>query len=712
MTDDTDSDDAGPKGMTDEELLTILTDERRRSIGFDHDSELTADREKSLNYIKGVMDDVPSMPNRSKAVSTDVSDAIETVLPDLVEIFVGGDDVVTFIPRGPEDDEAARQETDYLNYVVFQQNGGFVTFYSLFKDALQVRTGIAKYWWEEKEPETERMDDLPEAQAAVIANDPASVVTEATPGEEPGTWDIAVQTKAKGRLRIEAVPPEDFTVAADTVALADTTYAAARFRPRAQELIAQGIDRDLVDQLPAYGTPSKDDAPMHARDTAGEANVTGGGGGKHDLRQVETVEHFIRLLDGDKLQMWRVVTGGGETVLLEKEKVSRIQFSAITPYIVPHRFYGLSVSDLLMEIQKIKTALTRAYLDANYFALNQRNEVAMDGANEFTIPDLLRNEPGVPVRVKSKGTITAISAGGPGFNQLDALEFFSTVAEQRTGIVRNAQGLNPDTLHDTAKGALALMSAAQKRTRLIARIFAETGIKDLFLGVHALLRERAGEGGMAERKRLRGKWVDIDPSTWGNRADMQIEVGSGTKDQMLAQARQELEVIQGVVLQQGGLDGPLVTAPNVYNLLSKLFELGGCKDPDAYITNPTPKPGAPPPQPKPNPEMMKMQAQMQADQMKAQGQAQVEQMKAAAKMQLDAQAAEHKLQLQAQTNAQTLELAQQKHAQEFALKQQEAALTADLKQREQVFEMQLATRKQSVDESAKISGAQFGGTNP
>lgn len=690
--------------ITDEELLGILQSECRASVGFDHDSDLVSDREKALNYYKGVMEDVPSLPNRSSAVSTDVADAIETVLPDLMEIFTGGDDVVTFVPNSEQDAEAARDETDYLNFMIFQEAGGFLTFYSMFKDALLLRLGVVKYWWQDsgEKPTRRRLSDEASAVALLADNPQASGTME--PG---GGVTVTIPPKRAGRLCIKAIPPEDFTVAKDTVELCSATYCASRSRPRAQDLLAQGIDPEIVERLPAYGAP-RDDELEQARDGSDEsAGAVDGATG--DLRQVETVEHYLRRWNAEakEMQLWRVVTGGGETVLIEKEKVERIQIAAVTPYPIAHRLLGMSMADFLMEVQKIKTALTRAYLDANYFALNQRVEVNMIQANEFTIPDLLNNVPGMPVRTKGDA-LKPITAGGAGFNQLDALEYFSTVAEQRSGVVRNAQGLNPDTLHDTAKGALALMSAAQRRMRLIARVFAETGLKDLFVGIHALMRSMAGNQGPVTVP-LRGKWKTVDASQWGERMSMSVEIGQGAKEEQLAQARAELEVLQGIVQQQGGLNGPLVTADNAYNLVAKLFRLGGAKNVDEYLTNPK---EAPPQQPQPDPEMAKAQAKIAAEQAKTQAQAQVELMKAQAKMQIDQQTAQHKLELQAQKNALDLELAQRKHDADFALKQQEAELTAELKRREQAFEMALAARRQSNEERANVSGATFGGDNP
>jgi hypothetical protein len=492
--------------LSDDELLRQVADERRRSIGFDNDAELLSDREKALNYRKGFMPDVKAPENRSQAVSTDVQDAIATILPDLVEIFTGGEDVASFNPTGPEDEAAAKQETDYVRHVVFGQNDGWLTLYTMFDDALGMKTGLVKYWWEEySETETLKGQDLMAIMAAgqdgeIVAIAPAGGGEAEPDGKESGAdagdyaaggeqlYDITVERKG-GKLCLKAIPPEDFTVAQDTtVSLQDGTYCAFRSRPRAQELLARGIERAIVDALPGYGAPS--DQVNLARDTADEHTVTPGGG-TGDLRQVEVHEHYIRLLEGDDLVLWRVETDAQETMLIDKERVDRIQIAAITPYIVTHRFYGRSIADLLGEIQKINTVLTRAHLDSVYFALNRRYEVSSADANEWTIGDLLRNEPGIPVRSKTGSAVRAITDGGPAFDALSSLEFFQTKGEQRTGIVRAAQGLTPDTLHETAKGALALLGQAQKRVRLIARIFAETGLKDLFLGVHATLRANA-----------------------------------------------------------------------------------------------------------------------------------------------------------------------------------------------------------------------------
>lgn len=680
---------------TDEDLLAIVQSENRRSIGFDLDSELTSERERALNYIKGYMPDVPSLPGRSKAVSLDVADAIETILPDVVEIFTGGDDVVSFRAVGEEDEDAAQQETDYVYHVIFNENPGFLTFTSAFKDAFQAKTGVFKWWWEEKAcaPETFKGKTAIELMLAERDGKISDVVQSAEwDGQGEPLYDFTLTRPPQGRAVVDVVAPEDITVSADTVWLKRAPYCATRSRPRAQDLIAQGIDPYLVDELPAYTAP-QNEAVAQARDTVAESSQGYGGDATRSMRQVEVIEHYVRVMEPPNAYptLYQVLTGGdGENAkLLRKQKVNSIQLSAITPFLVTHRFYGESIADKLMEVQKIKTALTRMDLDSGYFALNQRNQIDMNHANEWTISDYLNNVPGAPVRTNGPA-ITPLQAGGLGFDAQARLEYWSTEAEKRSGVVRNAQGLNPDTLHDTAKGAMALMAASQKRIRMIARIFAETGIKDLFVGVHDLLRQHA----MQERVvKLRNKWVPVNPSSWSVRNDMTIEVGlgaAGREHDMMVMDRLASDQA-AIVGAQGGLSGPLVTAANVYALAIKRAEKAGVKNPEAYYSDPkdAPPPGPPPPDPK----VLEAQAKidLQREQMAMQQQSD------AAKLELQQAEALANFHLKQQEQEANFALAQQKQEQELALRREQLAEELQLRREELEAELALKARGQAID---------------
>lgn len=689
------------------DVLSLVRLEMQRAIGFENDTELLADRIRALNYMKGDMvKDVPSLPNRSKAVSSDISDAIETILPDLMEIFTGGDDVVAFIPQKQEDVEAAEQETAYLNHVMFQQNAGFLNFYTAFKDALSLKTGIFMFDWQQDVEESEEeftSKNVIELQAAAQDGDVVNVKAEqdgTDPGEQP-TYSFTIRRKTdKSKAVYWAVPPDDFACAPDTINISETTYCVMRSRPRVQDLIAEGYDEDKVRGLEAYSGIG-DQTIQVARDEAGEhlRNGNTGDDSDNDLRQVEIRKHYIRVLGKDgKLELRCVVTDAQASVELESEKAERIPFAIGSPYLVCHRLYGRSLADMLFEIQRIKTALTRAVLDSTYFTLNQRMEVAMDQANDYTISDLLRNEPGSPVRSKNGNSVRPINAGGLGFDPYGALEYFSTVAEGRTGVVRNAQGLNPDTLHDTASGAMMLLSAAQKRTKMIARILAETLVKQLYLGMHAVIRENATSTQIAN---LLGKWVPVDPTKWHERDSMTVQVGLGAsgKDMEIAAMEKIAGLMTSIVQEQGGATGPIVTLENVFNASTDFAKKLGVKAPQKYFSDPA-DPNNPPPAPKPDPEMAKVQGQQQLQTQQMQFDQQAAQTKTASDMEI----AKFKAQTQAAVTAQQNQL---EHERMVAEQQGQMAL----EQMKISSAERIAVEVARINAEAKISAAQVSAKN-
>jgi hypothetical protein len=667
--------------LSDQEILSILHAEKANSVGFENSSELVDKRETALKYYKGDMWDLPNLQNRSQATSSEIADAIETVMPDLMEIFTGGEDVATFIASGQEDETGAKQETEYVNYLAFRKLPGWRLLYTAFKDALLTDTGLIETWWEDKEETDEtRYEGVTAAQLQMLA---MSGITPTEIEELPPSVDgmplfnvTVSQTRNMGCVRAANVDPMNLSVAADTVNIQDATYCVVRSFPRAQDLIEQGFDPDLVDRLPDHYNRGEENIEL-ARDLAAENDAVGGGQNKR-MRQVEVHKHWLRT-DFDrsgKRQLYRIQTDADCRIVLDKRPVERIGLAAGTPFIQAHRFYGMSLAEKLVEIQRIKTALLRLMLDSGYFSMNQRLEVSEDGSSMTTIDDILRNEPGAPIRSRTGQAVRPISSGALSFNVQEALEYASIMGEARSGVVRNAQGLNPDTLHDTARGAQALMTMAQKRIRMIARVFAETLVKDFFLNLHSLARTHSTH---AEKVRLSGEWVDIDPSNFGSRADMQIEVGvgSGGKEAELANMRLLLEFQKQIIQIQGG-PGGLVSPDNIYNLLKRFAERSGFKSADLFFTNPAqaqPQQGEPQ---GPNPDQVKMQADMDG----AKAKFDADNALAQAKMQSDMQMQQLRLQAELEQARQKAELegqlAREKMAQEMQLAREKMALEAQM----------------------------------
>jgi hypothetical protein len=179
------------------ELKAMLAAEKTDAMAAMVAAQLSEDRARAMEYYLGDMSaDMPTVDGRSSAVSTDVADVIEGLMPALMDIFAGSEEVVRFEPIGPEDEEAAQQETDYVNHVFMQQNPGFMTLYNFIKDALLSKVGIVKVWWEEREEEqVETYYGLTDVQWMLLAQSVAQsdgmleivAHTERSPNAEPAS---------------------------------------------------------------------------------------------------------------------------------------------------------------------------------------------------------------------------------------------------------------------------------------------------------------------------------------------------------------------------------------------------------------------------------------------------------------------------------------------------------------------------------------------
>src|SRR5262245_51701847 len=522
------------------DLRALLATEKADALSAMSASKLSSERSRALDYYLGDMTrDMPAPEGRSRAVSTDVADTIEGLMPSLMDIFCGGDEVVRFEPVGPEDVAAAEQETDYVNHVFMQRNPGFLVLYSFIKDALLSKVGIVKVWWETREEfERETYLDLTEEQFAIIAGDPEVEIVEHTEkrvansesanSKEASDYsllaprysllhDVTVETKrTHACARVEAVPPEEFGIARNARSIRDAGYVFHDVLKRKEELIAQGYDAEQVEALPSWSALANVDT--QARDTVEERSGGQGDEGTNKAnRLIKITEHYARMdYEGDgKAALYRVTTGSDQSDILTRDgepdivRADQIRFAAMTPVIIAHRFFGRSVADLVMDIQRIKTALLRALLDNAYLANNPRTEVPESHATETTLDDLLVSRPGGIVRTKMPGGLSVIQHPDIGGHVFPLLQYQDTTREWRTGVSRQGQGVDPNALQNqVATIANQMFNAAQAKVKLIARIFAETGIRDLFTLLHATIRKHGGEPATV---RLRNRWVAIDP---------------------------------------------------------------------------------------------------------------------------------------------------------------------------------------------------------
>lgn len=440
------------------------------------------------------------------------------------------------------------------------------------------------------------------------------------PAPAPKFHDVTVKlTRKTQRARVEAVPPEEFGIARNARSIADTNYCFHEVIKTEADLIEQGYDEDQVKKLPSYSlTPTTEGT---SRDTVEESsNATSDDGMNRASREITVTEHYVRMAyEDDYACLYRVTTAGEGEVLRREgkddvERIDYIPFAAMTPVPVTHRFFGRSIADLVMDIQKIKTALLRGLLDNIYMANLPRPIVSEQGATESTLDDLLVAQHGKPIRVKGDvgaaiawQTVPDISG-----HVYPALQYQDATREWRTGVSRQGQGTDPNALQNqVATIANQMFNAAQAKTKLIARIFAETGIKDMFSLLHATIRKH---GSVKQTVRLRNKWVNVDPRQWRERSDMTINVGLGNG----TQAEQIAHLTTIIGMQKEALVAGktnLVSDANLYNVAKEMTRLVKLKDVDAYFTDPK---GQPAPQPPPNPKLEEIKMKGEIEKLQAQ----------------------------------------------------------------------------------------------
>jgi hypothetical protein len=652
-----DSEKAKPIKLSDDDIMIAIQDEETGSYGY-LSGELADQRAQALDYYYGE-DYGNEVDGRSKVKTSELSDVIESILPSLMKVFAGGEQVVKFSPRNAEDVQQAEQESDYLNWLVLEKNQGFNVLYTWFKDALIQKNGYVIATWEESEKATEEVyEGLRDEEMAFLLQDPEIEVLEYTPREVQDidgmvtVHDVKInKVDEDGELKIYNIPPEEMLVSIDcpTPNPKDSNFVQWRTVRTISEVRELGYD---VDDEIADDDDYLLDLESNARNQFDEMSADMEGVDKA-TRRVVFKRTWIRMdANGDGIAELLFICHIGKTIL-HKEVVDTIPVSCLTPIPVPHRHIGRSYADLIMDLQLQKSTMLRQIFDNMYLANNARTGI---NATNVNLDDLLTSTAGGVVRVNGSPhenimPIIAPQVAGAGFQML---EYIDTLVEVKTGVTKYNQGMDANSLNKTASGISQIMSAAQQRVELVSRVFAETGIKDLFQTVHGIVSKHAKKADIVQ---LRNQWIPIDPRQWTKRTDMVVTVGLGTgnKDQQLSHIMNILTVMKEAMA--GGV--PIVTPENLYNAVIELTKNAGFKDADKFWTNPK---DIPPKEPQPDPEMIKVQGQMQLEQMKSQTTMQTEKFKQEMQAQqvqqqnqIQAQADMQKAQIQAELDAQKLE---------------------------------------------------------
>lgn len=697
-----------------EQLVTTLKAEEADAASF-HTSEIAKAGQLALDrfFARPYGDEAE---NRSKAVSHDIEDTINWIMPELMRTFRGGEGLVSVKTNRIGDDkpmQGGRSPLDimsaYLEYIFFDDNPGLTNVYDFAFDGLLMRMGVLSVSWDEdEEGPTETEEGVgPERLAELQADQFRDIMAV---DEVDESWTVEHRRKkGDGKCYVEAVPTEEFAI--DRLAKSVKT---SRYHRRKRKVYLADLKRQFPDSRQAlddFISKEDDDLTNDPRAVARNPDNLNSGTYATDKgrEEVDLFEEYIRVdFDGDGYVELRRIKRVGD-VILENERVERSEFVTWTPNRISHRVAGRSMADILDDLQRIKTVITRRYLDGLGQTITPRTYVnvsAVDG-DAGTLQALQANDIGgvIPVNGNPRDAIHETVTPDISAPALSALEYFEAKVSESSGVTKQSQGMDPQAMNKTASGIDLLQAAAKTRIEMIAT-WLGLALEDAFrLIIHAVT-EYQSQSRIVE---LFGQPVTIDPGMFPDECSVSIHVGSaGVSKQQRIQNLMLIAQKQEQVLMTAGPANPLVTLQHLRGTYSKLVSAMGFKDSTEFWGE-IPE-GWQPPAPGPDPKTIEVQQKTQLQSMQAEHQAKLNE----AKLQSDAQMQAAKISsekdlamIKAQSEA---DIARIRLAGEQQLARERMAMERELAMMKMAQEREVALHKVNTDKDVKMNGFREGGS--
>ena len=655
--------------MDESKLKAILDSEIWSALGFIQ-SETTHERQQALEYYlrRPYGNEVEG---KSQVVTGEVAEAVDGALPQLIRIFTSSENIVQFEPVKEGDEALAEQATTYVNHVFYKDNDGFSVLHNWFKDALLEKVGVVKVYWDDETNITkETYKGLTDDELALIMQDPEveiisvdskeNIDENLNPNSTIPTHNVKLRkTVRNGTVCVENVPPEEFIISKRARNIQESSFCAHRKMMTRSELIAMGFDPKVVEGL-STGNALEFSPERVARYTRGE-QPTDMMSQDHSMQLCEVYECYIKVdYNNDGVaELRKIVYASAE--ILSDEDCDYIPFHSICPLPIPHKFFGNSLADRTMDLQLIKSTITRQMLD-NLYLTNNYRVGAVEG--QVNLDDLLTSTAGGVIRIKNPNALVPLTVTSSASQSFPMLEYLDNVQAKRTGVSDQQQGLDPNALQNTTATAVSTMSsAANGKLELIARIFAETGVKSLFQSIFRLLCKYQKQ----ERTvRIAGKYIPFNPREWSEQYGISINVGlgNGSRTDQLSTLQMILQK-QEQIITQYGLSNPLVNLKQYRDTLARFVHMAGFKDASGFMNEITPEQAqqlSQPQEPQPDSNVQATQILAQVEREKAELRAKTEMAKLElekqqmeldnARKQLELQMQEAKLQADAQSQAQ------------------------------------------------------------
>jgi hypothetical protein len=547
-------------------------------------------KEQDYNFVvRAMIDDAksfdegvlgPDREGKSKAVSTDFRDTVMAILPSLIRIFTSSENTVNCKPNSKGQEEMARQCTDYLNYVFWEDNPGFLILHDIIKDALRCKTGVVRWWTDNDEEvsEQEFSNVTPEQVQMLVSENPTMQVI----GHEPDPTNPGILkslrirfTKSKPILKIMSVPLDEFRVSRKAKDVDCAPLIGHDQIVNVSELVKMGYPLELLQQYLGATADSATADRLFRNSGVDEGDTT-------DVWDIRYGCYFIRIdKDGDGIaELREIKTIGDSHIIISDEVVEYANFAVWCPDPEPHTLVGDTPADLVKDIQVIKTNMLRGSLDSLAQSIWPRTVFNQTITNA---DDVLNDEIGAPIRTTGDPQSAVMSinhnfVGQPVFAMFEVME---GLRQSRTGISDASKGVDPRALQSTnVTGIDAIVQGAQERIELCARILAETGMKQLYKG---MLREIVKHPNQERTIQLRGEWVDVNPSTFDPtmRVSVNPTLGKGS-DMTRLTVLQDVKQTQTAIMTQFGVENPLCGIQEFRNTLTDILAIANVKNVTRY----------------------------------------------------------------------------------------------------------------------------------
>ena len=578
------------KAMTEDEIQSIVSSAVSAAVDF-IESEIAESRIKAQRYFDGKVD-IGEPDGRSKLVATKVRDTVRAIKPSLMRVFLSAENPVEYVPTGQEDVPLADQATRFAHYT-FQELTGYTLLNEAIHDALVKKVGILKAYWDESTSSTiHTYSNVTEEEMSEIVNEEGVTVLEQSTetSVEINEFGIDVEMTRhtlkvshdthSGKIAIESVPPEEFLIDRNAKSIEDAYVVAHRTDMRVGDLVNMGYDFDVVSKLSSQSADdSFSDAEVYERqhysDSDEEQTLD------ESMRLVSVTEAYMKMdvYGTGQAQMHKFVLGGGNAELLDYEPWGDVPFAAFEIDPEPHTFFGRSIADLIMNDQDSSTAMLRGVMD-NVALTNSPRQGFVEG--QVNVDDLMNNEIGGLVRMKSPNALVDISTPFVAGQVMVAMQYLDKEIEAKTGVTKASMGLDPNALQNTTATAAALTAQqGAGQIEVMARNLAEGGMKRLFKLILKLLVENSDEETLM---RMNGQYVPIDPKSWNTNMDVTVNVGLGTgrEEQKHAALTNALQM-QTQIWQTYGPQNGMVTMTNIRNTLADMLVLAGVRNTDRYF---------------------------------------------------------------------------------------------------------------------------------